>query len=394
MKRYIRCITAAALLLFAGCDTSGHELPEHGTQGISEIISENAAGIPSPDPSAELMSEGSGGQPSTDAPDPASSANGASGQNSAHEEYKAFKGLPKAEAPLNTVNNKDYRPSLLCFGGGNTFFMWNGTVYRHNGRTTEALFEKNAYSLNYYDETLYFIENDRYDINGMDLVHIEGILYSFDLNGGELKALTEQPVSLPVVCGGEIFCTDYALAGDPEPTGICRVSENGVPERLYDGIKYIGYGDHLLKYDWSDGEKVFFSRGDTRLLLENVHPYWDCIVGDSYYYRSTADNSLNCLSVLTGELTTLGAEDNGFTCLDYTVLNDEIYIIDAQSALCRYDRTNGGYTRLALGYSFRYLYADDKNVYGVARKREEETAAHSYHFIKISPDGSEVEILA
>ncbi len=110
---------------------------------------------------------------------------------------------------------------MLCFGGGNTFFMWDGTVYKHNGETTEVLFEKNAYDLNYNDGMLYFIENDRYDFSSRDQVHIEGLLYRYDLNKGVIETLTDYPVSLPVVSNGEIFYTHYATVDNPEPpTGI------------------------------------------------------------------------------------------------------------------------------------------------------------------------------
>lgn len=56
--------------------------------------------------------------------------------------YEIFQGLPKSEKRVNTVNRKDFCPSLLCFGDDSVFFMWNGAVYRHNGETTEKLFEK------------------------------------------------------------------------------------------------------------------------------------------------------------------------------------------------------------------------------------------------------------
>ncbi len=61
-------------------------------------------------------------------------------KNNVQLNYEMFNGLPKSENPLNTVNSKDFRPSLLCYGGENTFFMWDGKVYKHNGDTTEALF--------------------------------------------------------------------------------------------------------------------------------------------------------------------------------------------------------------------------------------------------------------
>ncbi len=246
---------------------------------------------------------------------------------------------------------------------------------------------------------LYFIENDRYDISGRDQVHIEGLLYRYDLNKGVIETLTDYPVSLPVVSNGEIFYTDYATASDPEPpTGIYRVNEDGTFERLYDGVKYIEYSEYRLKYDWSGEEKVYFSQGDKGLLLDDIHPYWDCIVGDYYYYRSQVNNTLNRLSVLTGELITLEPEneENGFFCMDYTVFNDIIYLIGDRSELLKYNYETGDYTEIDCKYAFRYIYADEKNIYGVGCEREENSINHTFHFIKLTIDGetAEGEILA
>lgn len=322
--------------------------------------------------------------------------------------YEIFNGLPKSGSTLNTVNCKDFRPSLLCYEDGNTFFMWNGAVYRYNGEVTERLFERNAYNLCYNKGKLYFIENNSYKVGGNDLVHIEGILYSYDLKNKVFNALTDYPVSMPIVSGDEIFYTDYAAADDPiPPTGICRICENGTSERLYDGLKYIEYGEYRLKYNWSNDEKVFFSQNDKALLLENIHPYWDCINGDYYYYLSQTDGTLNRLSMLTGEVTTLKPyeshngdphfeDEEKFVCLDYTVLNNEIYFIDDCSALRKYDEKEDNCIQIECEYAFKYIYADDKNIYGVGCKREEESLEHTFYFIKLILNGNTAkgEILA
>lgn len=376
MKRISRILAALPLiLLLSGCGAPS---------GLSTETPENKNTTDSA-PANGSVSSPTGSQPETDP---------------APTEYKPFRGLPKVDSPISTVNCKDFRPSLLCFSGGNTFFMWDGTVYKHNGETTEALFERNAYDLNYYDGMLYFIENDRYDLSSMDLVHIEGLLYRYDLSKDTVETLTDYPVVLPVVRNGEIFYTHYATADAPEsPTGIYRVNEDGTSERLYTGLKHIEYGEYRLKFDWSDEKRVCFSQDDQALLLENVHPYWDCVVDDYYYYRSIDDNSLNRLSLLTGELLTLKPyefssadplfddEENNFVCQDYTVLNDEIYFIDHYSTLRKYNEATDDYTQISCEYAFRYIYADEENIYGVGCKREENSINKTFHFIKLTIDG-------
>lgn len=380
MKHIVKILAIASMIfLTAGCDRPSES-------ESSSVISENDSTVSMPSTDSSAISTTN------------SVSDGASEKNNVPIDYEPFNGLPKSENAINTVNCKDFRPSLLCYGDGSTFFMWNGTVYRHNGETTEALFEKNAYDLNYYDGMLYFIENDRYDLNSLDQIHIEGILYCCDLNKGVIEALTDYPVVLPFVNNGEILYTDYATADDPEPTGIYRINNDGISERLYSGMKFIGYGDHRLKFDWTDEEKVYFSQDDKALLLENIHPHWDCIVGDYYYYyRSLNDNSLNRLSVLTGEIETLpNNTESGFTCLDYTVLNDDIYLIDDKSGLLKYNFETGDYTGINCDNAFRYIYADDKNIYAVGFEREEESINHTFHFIKLTINGgsAKCEVLA
>ncbi len=121
MKQIIKILAVVSMaLLLAGCNRA----PE---SGVSSEISEN---------------DSVGSTSSTDSSvSPPSSTHTETHTESIPEklDYEIFNGLPKSETPLNTVNCKDFRPSLLCYGGENTFFMWDGKVYKHNGDTTEAL---------------------------------------------------------------------------------------------------------------------------------------------------------------------------------------------------------------------------------------------------------------
>lgn len=390
-KNFFLCM-AAAVILLSGCENAA-SLDQTGKQ----------TALTDPVPSSDSTTE------PTDLESNEVSVSIIPEQSAKPEiDYETFRGVEKDETPINTVNCKEFRPSLFCYGGGNTFFSWDGKVYKHDGETTEVLFGGDVYNLNYSDGVLYFIENDSYNVNDNNFVHIEGALCSYDLDEELYEIMTEFPVSQPVVNNGEIFYTDYASAGDPEPTGIYCLNKDGTSERLYDNMSYIEYGGYLLKSDWSDEERVYFSRDDEALLLENVHPYWDCIVGDYYYYRSNTDRTLNRLSMLTGEIITLKPyellypdplfddEESAFVCQDYTVLNDEIYLIDDYSALRRYNEATDSYTQINCEYAFRYIYADEENLYGVGCEREEESMTHTYYFVKLTLDGdtAEGEILA
>lgn len=319
--------------------------------------------------------------------------------------YKLFNGLEKDKTPINTVNYKEFMPQIFCYNDNEVFFMWDGTVYRHSDGKTEALFEKNAYSLNYYDRKLYFVENNDYNIYNGDYVDIPGLLYCYELANGTIKQITDYTISMFVVTDEGIFYTDLRGVGDTLPCGICQIDEaTGTSERLYDGYNYIEYGGYKLKFDWSKEAKAIFFKGEDEYLLEDVHPYWETVSGDYFYYRSSVDDSLNKLSLLTGDIITLKPyesdrteifyeEDNTFICMDYTVLSDEIYFLDNYFSILRYNESSDDYTRLESDYQFVYLYSDDKNIYAVGWDTTIATYPNPpvYHFLKLTINGDSIE---
>lgn len=391
MKRFIKVLTiVSTVLLLAGCDRASESEPS------SEISKNSSFGDLSSTDGAVSSSSNS-------------ISDGTSENNNVQLNYEIFNGLPKSDNPLNTVNCKEFRPSLLCYGDGNTFFMWNGTVYKHDGKATKALFERNAYNLNYKDGKLYFIENNSYDVNGNDYVHIEGLLYYYDLNTGVLEQISHESISQPIVVNNGFFFTKYSTHDDPFPTGIFQYDERTKQsERLYDGWGYIEYGGFRLKYIPSDTPTFLFFKDNKEYLLNNISPSWDCISGDYYYFISQTDGTLNRLSMLTGKVTTLKPyeshhtdsffddKETNFICQDYTILNDEIYFIDDYSAVRKYNETTDDYTQIGCKYAFRYIYADEENIYGIACDREENSINHTFHFIKLTINGdtAEGEILA
>ena len=395
MKHTIILFTAIsiALLLSSGCTSS------------------NDTDLPSPETTISTAETASNTEKATDnaAEDTSGTLEAASNTaeaTSSREESAAalglevFKGLPKAENTMNTINSKPYRPSLLCYGGGNTFFMWNGTVYKHNDDTTEPLFEKNAYNLNYNDGKLYFIENDDFDVNSRDHVIIEGFLYRYDLETGELKQLTDYHIAQLIVTDEGIFYTDYATPDDPEPlSGIYRIDEKtGQSERYCDSMYYVEYSGYRLKYTKdSKGNTVsVFFKDNEEYFSKDFEASWVCINGDYCYFRKNSDDFLNRVSMLTGEVTSLKpyesiseyvTDKSSTVCADYTVLNDVIYFLDDMFFLRRYDEETDSCIPIECERSLKYIYSDEKNIYG---------ADFQNNFVKITLNGdkAEMEILA
>ena len=397
MKHTIILFTAIsiALLLSSGCTSSNDtDLPS------SETTISTAETASNTEKATDSAAEATSG--TLEAASNTAEATSSREESAAALGLEVFKGLPKAENTMNTINSKPYRPSLLCYGGGNTFFMWDGTVYKYSNNTTEPLFEKNAYNLNYNNGKLYFIENDDYDINSRDQVDIEGFSYSYDFETGELKQLTDFPVTQLIVTDEGIFYTDYATMEDPEPpTGIYRIDEKtGQPERLYNGSNYIKYGEYKSKYVYeADGSvATIFSNDNEEYFVKQGHAMWECISGDYYYFRTFSDNFLNRVSMLTGEITSLKPYESrviffddkiqdSAVCIDYTVLNDVIYFLDNHSFLRRYDEETDSCIPIECERSLKYIYADEENIYG---------ADNQNNFVKITLNGdkAEMEILA
>lgn len=313
-------------------------------------------------------------------------------ENIKKPDYKPFNGFEQDENPLNTVNSKEFKPSVFCYNGDNVYFSWKGCVYEYIAKTEtlNALFEANAYDLNYYDGYLYYIINDLYNVTSNDRVHISGNIYRYCLSTQTSEIIYDLPVSKLVVYNGDMYFTDYAMVGDELPTGIFKVdSENNSATRLYNGWSYIEYNGFTLRFNVEeDGTKYYFSDGNEKYLLENIETSGDCIVNNDYYYISVSDGSLNRLSMLNGEKTASlcysGDElpneiKKRFSLSDYTVFNGEIYVAGSDMKLYRYDEITEEMTPYESDCAFMYLFTDEKDIYAIVRNG----SADKYYFAKV-----------
>ena len=394
MKHFISLLAAASILLLSsGCASSNGDTEQPESVTTAGNTEETTSGEPTTATAAATTTV---------------AATSSAEELAASLGYEIFKGFPKAENTINTVNVKSFfqpaDPSLLCYGGGSTFFMWDGTVYRYSDNKTEPLFEKNAYNLNYRSGKLYFIENDDFIISNETLpkqVLLEGPVYSCDLETGELKQITEELAAQLFVTEDGIFYTKIAFEDDPEPMGIYRLDEKtGLSERLFDGYNYVWYGENKLKYIWEDDGSVsaVFTDGNKNYFVKRGEGFrWQCISGDYCYLRAGGyqDEFLTRVSMLTGEITPVTAyetvsdyasDKSSSFCRDFTVLNDVIYFSDDCALLRRFDENTGSCTLLKGNANVRQLYADDENLYGIY--------GDSFFKILLDGDSYSTEVLA
>lgn len=327
-----------------------------------------------------------------------------SAENESKSESVLFKGTEKDPNAISTVNYKQCKPMLFCSGGEEVYFSFDGAVYSYDGVKENKLFEGNAYCLNYFNGSIYYIINNSYVLSRRDLVTISGIPYKYEISSGKITQLSDTPVANMVVLDDGIYWTHCVYADDPDataPTGICRLDEEtGQSERLYNGFSYIEYNGLRLTFEvTNDGLQYMFFDDSGEYLLDGVNPWTDCISGDNYYYISMKDGTLNRISMLTGEKTACVRYSDDmlpenseklFSYSDYTVLNDEIIFSDSSLTLCHYDSSTQTINEYSGDNGFLYLYTDGEYIYSVVRSNNE--TDQELHFAKVILDGNKATV--
>lgn len=318
-----------------------------------------------------------------------------------------FTGTEKDSTPISTVNSKEFTSAVFCFNDNTVYFSWEGTVYSYDEISNEfqPIFEANAYNLNYWDNCLYYIDDEKYEVN-LDKIHAAGPLFRYSLSDNTLTQLCENDISLPVVTEDGIFYTKYAYVGDAEPIGIYRLDEaDGTSGRLYNGMSYIEYSGLHLSYIPAQNEnesiKYCFNKENEAFLLKDVVLSADCIVGDNFYFRSDTDGTLNRMSMLTGEITAslfyddeflkkynlldeFKQSERKFSFSDYTVLNNEIWF--AGFGLNRYNETENTFETYETGFYITALYSSNNSLYGIISDD-----GTTFLFAKLTPSETSVE---
>lgn len=332
---------------------------------------------------------------------------------------EVFGGTEKDDSPLCTLNNKERRPNLFCYGGGKAYLSLYNKVYEYDPETNAAvpMFTAPAYDLNYKDGYLYYVLDTDYDLDSRNISSPEGPLFRCNIATGETKQLTAYDVGHLVVSDDGIYFmyTDYVDVEGLNGSGyihMCRFDEEtGECERIgVNNFSYIEYNGFTLGLYYESDENnhyAFEKDGKQYILPGNSRPNWDSICGDYYYFVAEIGHSLNRLNMLTGEidLTIFDEIDYDGTkrlvCQDYTVFNNEIYYIDRETTLCRYDEETGSpvqYCSVAADgvdrtLAPRYLYTGGDSIYVLVGN----TAGHGGYdgqceFLRLTYNGTNMKV--
>ncbi|MCM1462785.1 MAG: DUF5050 domain-containing protein [Bacteroides sp.] len=198
-------------------------------------------------------------------------------------------------------------------------------LYSYDGEGTKRLSNIQAFSLNYYDDSVYFLSSET-PINLDDHTDIYGFLYRYDIKSETISRLGDIPMSNLCVDKKGIYYTRLNETG--EKTIYRYDTEGGKSERLYRGFSVQHFGEYSLINEVKESEDglhyFLLSDRDKRWILSDAITVSDCIENGVYYYRDYNDKyRLYSIDLQSGEKQLL-YENGGLS--DYTVFEEKLYL--------------------------------------------------------------------
>lgn len=296
-RKYIAVISALALLFLAGCNNSQSDLE------IQNSVSPNNTLSGTEEESPEI----------TQTPKPSS--------------YPPFTGIDLSENGLNfsTINNKRDYPQIICCGNGIIYFsnpLDGLKLYSWDGEKATRLSDIQAFSLNYYDGSVYFLSSES-PYNLADRIDQSGFLYKYDTESGKVSQISDISMSNPHVDEEGIY---YVSLHDDGSCYVHKMNiENGTSQPQYRGFSVQHTdGYTLINQESEDGIDYFLQKGQDKIwLMSDVITLYDCMNNGVYYYRDYNENySLYSLDMKSGEKKLI----YGKKLNDYTVFKEDLFL--------------------------------------------------------------------
>lgn len=328
-----------------------------------------------------------------------------SSQTYISDEYPPFTGVTLSEKDINeysTLNNKPHTPQLFCSDGDIIYFSNPDdelALYSYDGKEAKRLSDIAAFSLNYYNDSVYFLfpgNIGELDAWILPTTTRSGSLYRYDIESAAVTKITDTPMSDLFVDDKGIFYTHKEESG---VTAVYRLDpQSGESERLYRGFGVQHIGDYVLSNEENndDGLDILLVNGEKKVrILSNVVPFYDCIHKGIYYYRDNNTGlSFHSLDLVSGEL----KESEGGS--DYTIFDEKILLIkkgklylsvgdDAEPILVEPLMTGDPSMPTYYDFYFEYLYTANGKIYAAAMYDRDR---YAFARVDISPDAQTASV--
>lgn len=241
-----------------------------------------------------------------------------------------FTGLPVFENSdsVSCLNNKESCYQPFCYDSERIYFTnaKDGQyLYSYDGESLECLVEMPVHSLNYYDNSIYFLSDKRLaNFCG----HTKGYLYRYDPTENKTEKLSDFIICELHVNDKGIF---YIGADGNNKVSVFRFDEStGKGTPMYHSTSVLELNGYYICYKPSEKEfENYITNNEEayRLPINNA-PRCDCIVNGKYYYKPQSERSLFTVDLASGKSEKIPIPDD-MPIDDYTVFNGTLYIISS-----------------------------------------------------------------
>lgn len=245
--------------------------------------------------------------------------------------YPPFTGIDiseKSVAEFSTLNNKMDYPQIFCCGEDIVYFSNPNDglkLYSYDGEKTECLSDIQAFSLNYYDGSVYFLSSDA-PINLDSTTDVYGALYKYDAESETVSQISDTPMSnLRVDENGIYYTSEY-----DQSLWVYKLElQSGESERLYRGFSVQHLDGYSLVNEINEekhGIDYFLKSDEDKIwVMSDAITLFDCVYNGIYYYRDYNDAyNLYSLNLGNGEKKLVYG---GGGLSDYTFYKENMYLI-------------------------------------------------------------------
>ncbi len=309
-----------------------------------------------------------------------------------------FGGIPdlKNIKGNSSLNNKNDKYQAFCYDKKNTIYFANPKdnqyICSYDGKDTRRIVEIPAFSLNYYGGSIYFLSIGAEIDPCLDPknIFLEGYLYEYNLESGELKQLSEDISMryLYVSSEGIFYIKNKNVDGVLYPYVYNFDKNTGESKQLYMSNCIINIDEYYLAYNAAENNTDYYwtnNAAEYHIKLNGI-PSCQCAAEGKYYYQPQFILSTLCaFDLTTGEYHEMVYSESG-AIRDYTVFNGEIYVsAGPRGSLFKWN--NNEFEDLNIdNMFFEYLYSGPDAVYALL------STSLGYDFMEIRVTGEGVTV--